>query len=116
MVKRTYEDTEGNLVSDVRYYITDLSAERIEIIAKAIREEWNIENKLHWYLDMVFKEDDNKSFLENSQKNLNIIRKFCLGLLKLYKEEKKLSMNSVRHILSMNFEKTIEDVFNTLYK
>lgn len=34
----------------------------------------------------------------NSQKNLNIIREFCLGLLKLYKEQIKLSMNSIRHI------------------
>lgn len=116
VVKRTYEDSEGNLVNDIRYYITDLPAERIEIIAKAIRGEWNIENKLHWYLDVVFNEDNNKSFLQNSQKNLNIIRKFCLGLLKLYKEEKKLSLNSIRHILSMDFEKTIIDILDTIYK
>lgn len=116
VVKRTYEDSEGNLVNDIRYYITDLPAERIEIIAKAIRGEWNIENKLHWYLDVVFNEDNNKSFLQNSQKNLNIIRKFCLGLLKLYKEEKKLSLNSIRHILSMDFEKTIIDILDTFYK
>lgn len=116
IAKRTYEDSDGNLLIDIRYYITDLSAERVEIIAKAIRGEWDIENKLHWYLDMVFKEDDNRSFLENSQKNLNIIRKFCLGLLKLYKEEKKLSLNSIRHVLSMNFERTIEDILATLYK
>lgn len=115
MVKRTYEDQEGNRLTDVRYYITDLYAERLEIISKAIRAEWGIENKLHWYLDMVFMEDNNKSFLENSQKNLNIIRKFCLGLLKMYKEESKLSLNSIRHILSMDFEKVIEDVLNTLY-
>ncbi len=116
IAKRTYEDSDGNLLIDVRYYITDMSGERIEIIAKAIRGEWDIENKLHWYLDMVFKEDDSRSFLENSQKNLNIIRKFCLGLLKLYKEEKKLSLNSIRHVLSMNFEKIIEDILATLYK
>ena len=64
---------------------------------------------------MVFMEDNNKTFLQNSQKNLNIIRKFCLGLLKVYKEKTKLSLNSIRHIISMNFEKNIIDIIDTLY-
>ena len=116
IVKRTYEDSNGKQTMDIRYYISNLSSKRIELIAKAIREEWHIENKLHWYLDMVFMEDNNRCFLDNSQKNLNIIRKFCLGLLKRYKEEKQLSLNSIRHILSMDFERVIEDILSTLYK
>lgn len=116
LAKRTYEDKEGKTIIDTRYYISDLDAERIELISKAIRDEWAIENKLHWYLDMVFLEDSNKCFLENSQKNLNIIRKFCLSLLKLYKNKTKLSMNSIRHVISMNFEKKIEEVIDTLYQ
>lgn len=115
LAKRTYIDNNGNTVTDIRYYITDLNASRIELISKAIRDEWAIENKLHWYLDMVFLEDDSKSFLNNSQKNLNIIRKFCLGLLKLYKEETKLSMNSIGHLISMDFENEIEKIISTLY-
>lgn len=116
LAKRTYKDKEGNTITDTRYYISDLNANKIELISKAIRDEWTIENKLHWYLDMVFAEDNNKCFLENSQKNLNIIRKFCLGLLKLYKEQTKLSMNSIRHVISMNFETKIEEIINTLYQ
>ena len=54
IAKRTYEDKDGNTKIDTRYYISDLYAERIEIIAKSIREEWAIENKLHWHLDMFF--------------------------------------------------------------
>ena len=115
IVKRSYEDKNGNPITDIRYYITDIDAKQIELIARAIRSEWFIENKLHWYLDMVFMEDNNKTFLQNSQKNLNIIRKFCLGLLKVYKEKSKLSLNSIRHIISMNFEKNIIDIIDTLY-
>ena len=73
-------------------------------MATVIRNEWWIENKLHWYLDMSFQEDKNKCYLENSHKNLNIIRKFCLSILKLVKDNYKLSMNSIRFKLSMNFE------------
>lgn len=69
MAKRTYKDNKGNTVTDIRYYITDLNADRIELISNAIRGEWAIENKLHWYLDMVFLEDKNTSLLDNSQKN-----------------------------------------------
>ena len=79
----------------------------IDLIAYGIRSEWKIENNLHYYLDMVFKEDDNKSFVNNTQKNLNIIRKFCMALLKIYKEKSKLSMNSIRHLISMDFENEI---------
>lgn len=115
IAKRSYKDSNGNSKIDVRYYITDIDAQYVKLIAQAIRSEWNIENKLHWCLDVVFMEDSNKSFLENSQKNLNIIRKFCLGLLKIYKENSKLSYNSIRHRISTNFEKNIVDIINTLY-
>ena len=64
---------------------------------------------------MVFLEDDSKSFLGNTQKNLNIIRKFCLGILKLFKEQSNLSMNLIRFLISMDFENEIEKVINTLY-
>ncbi len=114
LVKRTYEK-DGKTITDTRYYISDLDAKRINIIAKAIRSEWTIENDLHWYLDVVFKEDDNKSFLNNSQKNLNIIRKFILGILKIYKENTKLSMDSIRFNISMDFENEIKKIIDILY-
>ena len=115
LAKRTYINNDGKEVTDIRYYISDLDAKHLKIISKAIREEWSVENKLHWYLDMVFLEDDNKSFLGNSQKNLNIIRKFCLAILKIYKEQTKLSMNSIRFLISMDFEQEIKKIINTLY-
>lgn len=97
-----------------RYFISDLDSKYIEFLAKVIRSEWQIENNLHWYLDTVFKEDSNKSHILNSQKNLNIIRKFCLGIIKMVKDNYKKSANSMRQILSMNFEKEIEKLFKSL--
>ena len=63
---------------------------------------------------MAFKEDKNKCYLENSQKNLNIIRKLCLSILKIVKDEYKLSMNSIRFLLSMDFENEFEKLINNL--
>ena len=103
-----------NVVVEVRYFISNLESKYVKLIANVIRNEWAIENKLHWYLDMCFQEDKNKCYLENSQKNLNIIRKFCLAILKIIKDKYKLSMNSLRLKLSMNFEKELEKLLNNL--
>lgn len=103
-----------NVVVEVRYFISNLESKYVKLIANVIRNEWAIENKLHWYLDMCFQEDKNKCYLENSQKNLNIIRKFCLAILKIVKDKYKLSMNSLRLKLSMNFEKELEKLLNNL--
>lgn len=41
----------------VRYYISsaDLTAEKF---ANAMRSHWDVENKLHWRLDVAMNEDD----------------------------------------------------------
>lgn len=98
-----------------RYFISDIDSVYVKQLAKVIRSEWHIENNLHWYLDAVFKEDSNKSYINESQKNLNIIRKFCLGIIKRTKVIYNQSVNSTRQILSMSFEKEIERIFNSLH-
>ncbi|MDB5771351.1 MAG: transposase, partial [Burkholderia sp.] len=42
--------------SEKRYYISSLVADS-EKIAHAIRSHWEIENRLHWCLDVSFNED-----------------------------------------------------------
>lgn len=112
--KRTYIDNEGKEKSDVRYYISNIDANKINLLSNAIRGEWQIENGLHLYLDMVFLEDKNKCFLENSQKNLNIIRKYVLALLKRYKTKTKLSINIIRLNISMDFENEIDKILKEI--
>ncbi|MBE0361854.1 hypothetical protein PULV_a4259 [Pseudoalteromonas ulvae UL12] len=38
------------------FYVSSLAV-KPELVAKVIREHWHIENRLHWVLDVVFKED-----------------------------------------------------------
>ena len=111
---RTYENEKGEKVQDTRYYISNIDASKVKLISEAIRKEWAIENKLHFYLDMVFEEDKSKSFVQNTQKNLNILRKFCMTILKIFKKETRLSMNSIRFNISMDFEKEIERILKVL--
>lgn len=109
-VKKYY----NNKLVEERYFISDIDSKYVEQLSNIIRSEWHIENNLHWYLDTVFREDNNKSYIKESQKNLNIIRKFCLGIIKQIKAIYNQSVNSVRQILSMSFENEIERIFSSL--
>jgi predicted transposase YbfD/YdcC len=66
---------------ETRYYISSLkiSAEKMNAY---VREHWCVENKLHWSLDVSFKEDTNRTRTDNSAENLSIIRRVGLNLLK----------------------------------
>lgn len=113
-VKKTIENINTNKTKvEIRYYISNLSNNILEF-SNAIRNEWAIENKLHWHLDFTFKEDYNSTFEKNAQKNLNIIRKFCLSILKLVKELYDLSLKNIRKSLCMDFENEINKILTYL--
>lgn len=63
----------------VRYFITSLT--NLDEFANSVRKHWFIENKLHWCLDVIFREDDSKAKKDNSPLNLNILRKTALNLV-----------------------------------
>ena len=109
-VKKTIENLNNHkVITEIRYYISNLSNSIIEF-SNAIRSEWAIENKLHWHLDFTFREDKNGTFEKNAQKNLNIIRKFCLTILKLVKEIYSLSLKNIRKSLCMDFENEMHKI------
>lgn len=64
-----------------RYYLLS-SRMPAEAFASAVRNHWGIENKLHWVLDMAFREDECRVRQGNSAENLAILRHMALNLLK----------------------------------
>jgi predicted transposase YbfD/YdcC len=71
-----------NNTRDSRYYISSIAYNEIERLAKSIRDHWQVENNLHWVLDMVFKEDDSRIRDEITVQNMSWIRKMAAFLLK----------------------------------
>jgi len=65
----------------VRYYILSkkLTARRFGTL---VRGHWEIENSLHWQLDMSFNEDQSRTRLDHAQANLGVLRRMSLSLLK----------------------------------
>lgn len=48
---------------------------------------------MHWHLDVTFREDANTTIDKTAAQNLNIIRKWCLSILKATElSKRKLSM------------------------
>ena len=77
---------------ETRYYISslDFSALSAKDVVYYIREHWGIENRLHWRLDVTFKEDACRARKNYSARNLNLLRKFTLAILR--QQNDKLSL------------------------
>lgn len=65
-----------------RYYISDLDGRDARAMLGYVRGHWGIENKLHWSLDMTFREDDLRQRAGHSAENLSRIRRLALNLLR----------------------------------
>jgi predicted transposase YbfD/YdcC len=63
-----------------RFYISSLRVNND--FNKLIRDHWAVENNLHWTLDMVFREDEQRKPANHAAKNFAIVRKIGLNLLK----------------------------------
>lgn len=65
----------------VVYYISSLKLEA-EKFAAGIRKHWEIENRLHYVKDVVFKEDHSPISQINAATNLSIITTIAINLLR----------------------------------
>ena len=70
-----------------RFYITS-SQQSAAYFLQATREHWHVENKLHWVLDVAFREDDARVRKGHGAENFAILRRMALNLLKQEKTEK----------------------------
>ena len=80
MVEATRELNEKTTI-ERRFYLTSLEGSA-EIFGNAVRCHWQIENSMHWVLDVAFREDDSRARHGYSAQNLSLLRKIALNLLK----------------------------------
>ena len=76
------------------FYISSLPADA-ERIARAVRSHWEIENRLHWCLDVQFNEDQSRVRSGYAANNLAIVRHIVMNLLRL-NTTRKASIKSKR--------------------
>lgn len=80
MVRSTREVIGKAPSSQTRLYITSLADPGKAF--DAARSHWQVENNLHWSLDVVFKEDDWKTKKAAAAANLAVLRRLTASLLR----------------------------------
>ena len=106
MVKKTIvSQNNGKEETNIecRYYIANIDL-NIELFSEAIRKHWSVENKLHWHLDVTFNMDNNHTLDKNALMNLEIINKFCLGMLERVKPYYNMSLKRIMNVLSLDLD------------
>ena len=70
---------------DTRYYISSAPLD-IERIARGARGHWGVES-MHWLLDVEFNDDLSRYRTGHGAKNMAIVRRFALGLVRANKHK-----------------------------
>jgi len=83
----------GKTVQEERFFISTLPMREVETIGASVRAHWGIENKLHWVLDVAFKEDGIRTRKGNGPETGAILRHISLNLLRQDPDVKR----SIRH-------------------
>jgi predicted transposase YbfD/YdcC len=78
----------GQKTCERRYYLSRLSLD-MATFARAVRGHWGVENKLHWTLDVWFREDQSRARSGYAAENLATLRRLALNLLKREKAKKR---------------------------
>ena len=78
-VTRTRETRKETTVETAYYLLsTGLSAERFN---EVVRSHWGVENRLHWRLDVIMNEDQDRNRMDNSPYNHAILRHMALNVI-----------------------------------
>ena len=72
----------GQTSREHRYYISSLPANDAAALLDYIRGHWGIENRLHWSLDVNFREDDRRIRQGHAAENFSRLSRIALNLLK----------------------------------
>ena len=91
-VRRTIKKT-GTVSIETRLFISSLPPDPVRLAA-AVRAHWSVENNLHWVLDVAFREDECRVRKDHSARNLAMIRRAVLNMLR--REPSKTSLKRKR--------------------
>jgi predicted transposase YbfD/YdcC len=81
-------EVKGKTTVERRYFLSSLPL-GVETFARAVRGHWGVENKLHWVLDVCFREDQSRAREGYAAENLATLRRLAVNLLKREKTKKR---------------------------
>lgn len=90
--RERYFKATGKTETETSYYISSLTD--AGVIQSGVRKHWGIENKVHWLLDVAFKEDHSRKRTGNAAQNYSCLNRIALNMLK--KDKAKVGVKSKR--------------------
>ena len=87
VVESIRETGPGECKTERRYFISSLCVDE-KLFAHAVRSHWGIENRLHYMLDVIYREDDCRVRKDYSPRTLSLIRKIALTIARSDNESK----------------------------
>jgi predicted transposase YbfD/YdcC len=97
--------------SERRYYLSSLPPDAA-LLGQAIRDHWGIENRLHWVLDIAFREDDSRFRTGHGPENFAIVRHVALNLLRGAPGRDSIAKKRFRAALDDRYLCTLLDQLN----
>ena len=85
----------GQAHSETRYYISSAALDAARA-ALAVRGHWGIENRLHWVLDVTFREDQSRLRKGYGARNMAVVRHFGLNLVRAAADNKSIKLRRKR--------------------
>ena len=80
-------ETKAGARTERRFYIASRAMTAI-VLGEAVRAHWQIENALHWVLDVTFKDDLFRIRKGHGAKNMAVVRHFAVNLLRAAPDKK----------------------------
>jgi predicted transposase YbfD/YdcC len=83
----------GKTTKEEVFFATSLELDA-KLFSEVIRSHWQVENKLHWVVDVTFREDKQRYKDKTMAQNFSCVRKMAFNVLK--KDPRKSSLKSKR--------------------
>lgn len=87
----TITEKNGIISAEKRYYLCSIALD-VTTFAKAVRGHWGVENRCHWVMDVIFKEDESRARSGHAAQNLSTTRGFSMNLIR----KESVSKSSLR--------------------
>ena len=101
IVEQSSRQLWNKTTENTRFFLSSLEPDFANF-RDSIRSHWGVENQLHWCLDVIFSEDDSRIRKDHAPRNMTILKRLALNLLRQDSSKGSLKMKRYKAGLDNN--------------